>query len=90
MSDSLKENKLKQNENTEMKRNHRSRDAGDFILQDKIGSLPYGKRYKVKEKKTGEIYTARIFDKNIYESIDEHTNLSSVIDEISEFKHPTL
>ena len=61
----------------------------NFILQNQIGYGSFGKVFKVKEKKSGCIFAAKIsiqvLEENSYDAI---TNISREINIISKLNHP--
>lgn len=66
-------------------------DLNDFILENKIGSGKFGKVYKVKLKRTGQIYAAKISIEIIDEDSQEDLlNLIREVDIISKLNHPLV
>ena len=71
--------------------NEKTHILNDFIQQNKIGKGSFGKVYKVKSKKTGEIFAAKV----TLEEHDELTNeklqdLSREVNIISKLNHPAV
>lgn len=60
----------------------------DFILLDKIGSGSFSKVYKVKDKRTGNIYAAKIYTKAIDDKLsDLFISISNEVNIISKLYH---
>ncbi|KAK8897656.1 hypothetical protein M9Y10_015619 [Tritrichomonas musculus] len=63
----------------------------DFILQNKIGAGAFGKVYKVKERRTGNIYAAKISIRNIEtNSNDLKLDIFREVNIISKLNHPSV
>ena len=81
----------KENLDISKEKEEQSFDLNDYILQNKIGSGSYGKVYKVKEKKTGLIYAAKIAIEELDENyISDIKTLSREINIISKLNHPSV
>lgn len=63
----------------------------DFILQNKIGKGSFGKVYKVKSKKDGKIYAAKISNKSyVSNSAQEIRDISREVNIIAKINHPSI
>ena len=81
----------KENLDISKEKEEQSFDLNDYTLQNKIGSGSYGKVYKVKEKKTGLIYAAKIAIEELDENyISDIKTLSREINIISKLNHPSV
>ncbi|KAK8876526.1 hypothetical protein M9Y10_006742 [Tritrichomonas musculus] len=66
-------------------------DLSSYIKQNCIGSGSFGKVYKVKDKRTGRIYAAKISKKEINDdSSDLKTNISREVNIMSKIDHPSI
>lgn len=63
----------------------------NFILQNEIGSGSFGQVYKVKEKRTGRFFAAKIANSKLNEnSMDILEDISREVDIISKLSHPSV
>lgn len=76
---------MNQKESTE------SPNLNNYILQDRIGSGSFGKVYKVKDKRTNEIYAAKISINAIDTDTQQlFTAISQEVNIISRLNHPSI
>lgn len=66
-------------------------DLNDYILQEEIGSGSFGEVHKVADKKTGEIYAAKIAFKPLKEnSTSDIRSFSREVNILSQINHPAI
>ena len=76
---------------TYKKNDYKSYALEDFILQNQIGLGSFGKIYKVKDKKTGEILVAKISINKIEEdSVNQLLDISREVNILSKINHPSV
>lgn len=87
----MESQQIKINETQKANRNYELLNLDDLTLQELIGQGSFGKVYKVKSKKSGEIYAAKISMEIIDDnSIDFITNLSREVKINSRLNHPSV
>lgn len=81
----------KEKEEKKIKESSNQLNLSNFVLLNKIGMGSFGKVYKVKRKKTGKIYSAKISIDSINDTSDDSIkNLISEINIISKLNHPCI
>ena len=90
-SNSIQKSRKKEKLDKGQEQENQDIDLNDFILENKIGSGKFGKVYKVKLKRTGQIYAAKISIEIIDEDSQEDLlNLIREVDIISKLNHPLV